>query len=389
MDEVRIAPGPGRIAILGSGETAPAGRRVLFDLLRQTAEPRAIAVLDTPAGFQPNHERVAGKVAEFIAASLAELRPQPRVIETRRDAGGPGEREAQTAALREIAAARCIVAGPGSPTYMVRELAGTPYVEAIAQAHAQGAALYLASAASIAVGTYALPVYEIFKAGEDPHWTAGLDLFSRLGLRLAIVPHWNNAEGGAELDTSCCFIGRERFARLAEALPEDVAVLGVDEHTACVLDFTTQTARVAGRGSVHVLRAGEIAEFSAREGFPLDLLRMRGERADTMVAAFAAWEAADPEPQEPARAREDAATPATAAVPAREPRIPVPVPPQLVEALLRLRGDLRAARQFALADTVRDSLAAEGIVIEDTREGPRWHVATDQADCISTSDDEQ
>ncbi len=377
MDTAQTTPGLGRVAILGSGETAAAGRRVLFDLLRRTAEPRTVTVLDTPAGFQPNRERVAGKLAEFIAGSLAELHPHPQVIETRRASAGT---DAEAAALRAIASARCIVAGPGSPTYMVRELAGTPYVAAIARAHASGAVLYLASAASIAAGTCALPVYEIFKAGEEPHWMDGLDLFGRLGLQLAIVPHWNNAEGGAELDTSCCFVGRERFARLLEALPEDVVVLAVEEHTACVLDFAAQTAGVSGRGRVHVLRDGTIADFPAPGSFPLALLRASTEVPTGGPATFARW--ADNEPRD--GADRDAATgmadgQADGAEQQgweREQSSDAPVPPRLVEALLRLRGELRAARQFALADVVRESLAAEGITVEDTPDGPRWRADT-------------
>lgn len=44
----------------------------------------------------------------------------------------------------------------------------------------------------------------------------------------------------------------------------------------------------------------------------------------------------------------------------------------LVAGLLRLRTDARAAKDFATADAIRDSLAAAGIVVEDTARGPRW-----------------
>lgn len=377
MDEAQVTPAPGKVAILGSGETAAAGRRVLFDLLRQTAEPRTVAVLDTPAGFQPNRARVAGKLVEFIAGSLAELRPQPQIIETRR---AVTRTDAEVAALSAIASARCIVAGPGSPTYMVRELVGTPYVAALERAHASGAVLYLASAASIAAGAYTLPVYEIFKAGEEPHWTDGLDLFGRLGLRLAIVPHWNNAEGGAELDTSCCFVGRERFARLLEALPEDVVVLAVEEHTACVLDFAAQTASVSGRGCVHVLRGGQIADFPARASFPLALLSASPDAPIDRQASFAQWAddgLGNTPGQDASNSQPDGQADGGLHVGEREQSADTPVPPRLVEALLRLRAELRAARQFALADAVRECLTAEGVVVEDTREGPRWHIDTE------------
>ena len=74
--------------------------------------------------------------------------------------------------------------------------------------------MIFASAAAIAVNRHALPVYEIFKVGEDLHWKLGLDLFGQYGLDLTIVTQWNNREGGEELDTSHGFMGRARFERL-------------------------------------------------------------------------------------------------------------------------------------------------------------------------------
>jgi cysteinyl-tRNA synthetase len=43
-----------------------------------------------------------------------------------------------------------------------------------------------------------------------------------------------------------------------------------------------------------------------------------------------------------------------------------------IDALVERRQAARAARDFAESDRIRDELAAEGIVIEDTPEGPRW-----------------
>ncbi len=43
-----------------------------------------------------------------------------------------------------------------------------------------------------------------------------------------------------------------------------------------------------------------------------------------------------------------------------------------VELLLSVRRDLRAAKQWALADKIRDSLAALGVVVEDRPEGSTW-----------------
>jgi len=43
-----------------------------------------------------------------------------------------------------------------------------------------------------------------------------------------------------------------------------------------------------------------------------------------------------------------------------------------IDLLVNLRNDLRAAKQFALADQVRDRLAELGITLEDVAEGTRW-----------------
>jgi cysteinyl-tRNA synthetase len=43
-----------------------------------------------------------------------------------------------------------------------------------------------------------------------------------------------------------------------------------------------------------------------------------------------------------------------------------------IDALVQQREAARAAKDFAEADRIRDELAGEGVVIEDTPEGPRW-----------------
>ncbi len=79
----------------------------------------------------------------------------------------------------------------------MRQLQASLTWHTILARHRLGASLALASAAAIAAGTFALPVYEIYKVGEDPHWKPGLDLLKPFGLSLAFIPHWDNMEGGA------------------------------------------------------------------------------------------------------------------------------------------------------------------------------------------------
>lgn len=43
-----------------------------------------------------------------------------------------------------------------------------------------------------------------------------------------------------------------------------------------------------------------------------------------------------------------------------------------IQLLVELRGELRTIKQWALADVVRDRLLAQGVALEDTREGTTW-----------------
>ncbi|MGX8714651.1 MAG: DALR domain-containing protein, partial [Lachnospiraceae bacterium] len=43
-----------------------------------------------------------------------------------------------------------------------------------------------------------------------------------------------------------------------------------------------------------------------------------------------------------------------------------------IEAMIQKRQEARKAKNFALADQIRDELAAKGILLKDTREGVKW-----------------
>ncbi|MCX7623819.1 MAG: cysteinyl-tRNA synthetase [Thermomicrobium sp.] len=261
---------PGPVALIGSGETGRAGRQAFAALLTGLEPPVRIAILETPAGFQPNAALVARRIGDFLREHLPEFRPEIRFVPARQR-GTVFDPDAPLV-LDPIDWADCLFAGPGSPTYMIRQLTGSHAWTRIVERWLGGMRLAFASAAAVAVGRYALPVYEIYKVGADLHWVDGLDLFGVLGLALAIVPHWNNREGGAELDTSRCFMGRERFARLLRLLPAPATILGIDEHTSCLIDSAASLVQVLGAGTVTVLAGAHERTFRHGERFPLGFL---------------------------------------------------------------------------------------------------------------------
>lgn len=262
----------GRIVLFGSGETARVGRRVHELLLAAYKAPVPIAVIETPAGFQPNSAVLAEKVKAFFEHSLQNFKPQITVVPARQRGDGPHGTD-EPSLLGGVESASYVFAGAGSPTYAARHLADSALWRTVAGQLERGSTLALASAMALAVSKHTLPVYEIFKVGEELSWTAGLDLFGSLGLELAIVPHWNNNEGGAELDTSRCYMGAVRFQALRAMLPASTVILAIDEHTACVIDLGRDEARVHGAGTVSVLRGDEVHTFAADATFPISLLR--------------------------------------------------------------------------------------------------------------------
>lgn len=257
----------GNIAFLGSGETSLAGGRIFEQLARQISGQVRIAVLETPAGFEPNSVQVAGKVADFLKTRLGNYQPQVEVIAARKkdSSFSPDDPEICAPLLR----ANLIFMGPGSPTYAIRQLQGSLAWELIRARHRLGATLVFASAATIAVGTFGLPVYEIYKVGQEVHAVPGLDFFADLQTSLSIVPHWNNTDGGADVDTSRCFIGMDRFAEWCSQLPSAHTVLGLDEHTGIIMDFARRECQVMGVSSVSLVRACDPKIYPSGTTFPL------------------------------------------------------------------------------------------------------------------------
>ena len=417
------------LVIMGSGETAPTMVKVHRRVFDSVGDGPSL-LLDTPYGFQGNADDLTERaVAYFADVANRAVRPlQWRV---------PGDATAADRAVAALREARWAFAGPGSPTYALRVWAGNGLDAEIAGVVARGGASVFASAAALTLGSHTVPVYEVYKVGEEPAWRPGLGVLERVtGIRAAVVPHWDNNEGGNH-DTRFCYLGADRLARLEVALPEGVGILGVDEHTALLIDPDAGTAVVEGRGTVTaryravetVWRAG--AEFSVvtlRE----TLAGRDAEAAESLVVADHVEPGGtgdEPDPDDvkaPATLRDasDAAEAAFAvAVDARDAEAavaavlgleqaiddwsadttqsddatharrtlralvvrlgdlarggvtdPREVVGPFVELLLARREAARDARDWPAADAVRDGLAARGVEVRDTADGSEWHL---------------
>jgi len=214
-------------------------------------------------------------------------------------------------------------------------------------------------------------------------------------------------------------------------LPDDAWVLGIDEHTVLIVDLDARTVAVSGRGNLTVRRRGAAQVFAAGQKLGLDTLLAagRGDAARTRASepaaaapappgekapsqrsplltevarleqvfeaaiagrkasdaaeailnldrAIAEWSADTLQTDDPDRARAVLYSLVqrlgeAAAGGLRDPR---ELLAPLVENLITLRGELRAARAFELADRVRDRLIAARIELRDTPSGTIWEL---------------
>jgi hypothetical protein len=352
--------------------------------LKRLPAPPRLALLETPAGFELNSAQVIGRVADFLERRLQNYQPQISVIPARKR--GTDFSPDDPALVSPLLEADLIFMGPGSPTYAVRQLQSSLAWHYLLARHQLGATMVFASAAVVAISTFALPVYEIYKVGEDLYWNKGLDFFGLYGLPLVLIPHWNNHDGGEELDTSRCFMGKSRFAELMQSLPADLTVIGIDEKTALVLDLQAGVCRVAGLGSVTIIHTGhkhpspgpdlrgtgldEVAEqrlghihiYHDGEEFPLQQCCPLTLRSAVEDLPPTAWKQAL-QVQECLAAKR--ATPYHAIASAPE------AVPSEVQRLLDARQQARLRKDWSAADDLREQMAALGWKVVDTPEGPQ------------------
>ena len=273
---------PRILTIMGSGETAPTMVTTHRMLAAKLPKPARATLLDTPYGFQENAPELATKAVEYFKTSIniaLDVAGLTQIIDA--------DALAVERGLQVVSDAQYVFAGPGSPTYALRQWAGTPLAGLLTKKLRDGGIVTFASAAALTLGRFTLPVYEIYKVGQDPRWLEGLNILGEIGINVALIPHYNNAEGGHH-DTRFCYMGERRLSMLERELPDDVYVLGVDEHTGVVIDIDAQTATVVGKGVLTIRVKGVSTEIASGEVLPIDRLRNPLAGIKTGVPAVAA-----------------------------------------------------------------------------------------------------
>jgi cyanophycinase-like exopeptidase len=422
---------PRLLTIMGSGETAPTMAKVHRELLGRLGPPPVPAVvLDTPFGFQENADDIVARTRAYFAESVgADI-----TVASLRSAAA-ADRLAEASFVAAVQQARYVFAGPGSPSYALRQWRGGPLPALLAEKLRTGGAVTFSSAAALTLGMTTVPVYEIYKAGEAPAWLEGLDILAESGLRAAVIPHYNNAEGGNH-DTRYSYLGERRLAAMETELPQGAFVLGVDEHTGLILDLGAGSASVVGIGAATVRSHGRSRRLESGTTVPIaELVTIAGDLASRHRAAgVPVPEPAAPvvAPAGPAAPGADSESPLLAVTRRRQSafaealatgdigdavrsvfeldaelvawsrdtleseagdrardtlhamvvslgrlaevgaRDPAGLVGPFVEALLDQRARARSDRRFAEADAIRHHLTALGVEVRDTPTGTKW-----------------
>ena len=406
---------------MGSGETAPTMMKHHRDLLMRLGPSPSAIILDTPYGFQENAAELAHRAVEYFRQSVGahvEVAGLTRLIDH-----DPVEVEQ---GLNRLRRAEYVFAGPGSPTYALRQWDRSAVPDIVRSKLRSGGVVTFSSAAALTLGRFTVPVYEIYKVGDEPQWLSGLDVLSEIDLPVAVIPHYDNAEGGHH-DTRFCYLGERRLRIMEDLLPEDTHVIGIDEHTGVIIDIDQQSATVIGNGYLTIRARGHSVVHASGVVLPLDALRdpatggrhspVRTTTVATVAPATAqvsladdvatcerqfsdAMEAADApgaaraalQLQEAIRhwsadtLQSDEMDQAHGALRSMIVRLgdaatrglldPRAVVEPYMSVVLELRTAVRADKRYDLSDLIRDRLAGIGIEVRDTPEGATWDLRT-------------
>jgi hypothetical protein len=338
------------------------------ELIAPIADLNAVNI-DTAYGFQLNVPQMSEKLEEYFATSLnVKLRTLDfPSFESATDLE-------RTLFKRQVREANYVFAGPGSPTYALAQWAPLHLGDDLVEVLEHGGTLCISSAASLTLGAFTAPIYEIYKVGDQhPQWRQGLNVLGNLGLNCVVIPHFDNNEGG-NYDTRFCYLGEPRLLELESQLPEGVATLGIDEHTAVILNFENNSLSVKGRSNGYWRLNGNtmVLENDAT----IDL----GELNYAFTAPRPTKPPAHSVPNLPVELAEVAASGGEEGLEALARLVQMATtggegyidPTPLVEGLLSARVEARSQGQYELADKLRDVITNAGIDVQDTPAGSTW-----------------
>ena len=359
----------GVLVLLGSGETAPGMTKVHRELLNRLNDVRAVN-LDTAYGFQENVPQMTEKLLEYFNVSLqTDFTP---LHFTNFATSSEVDRALVKQQIRE---ANYVFAGPGSPSYALHQWQPLGLKDDLQAVLANDGVVCFSSAAALTIGAFTAPIYEIYKVGVEPYWLEGLNVIEVAGLNCVVVPHFDNNEG-ANYDTSCCYMGKRRLELLEKTLPTGTATLGIDEHTALIIDLNDQTIRVLGRSNAYWRLNGDVLTLPNGSTTPLSELQSFTPVLNVREEVTASL------PTSPA----DLATLALEGGPEGTEALAKLVqlastggegyiePTALIEGIIAARKNARAQSAYALADELRDALIAGGIDVKDSPEGSTWSI---------------
>ena len=350
--------------------------KVHREVLGHLANVRAVN-LDTAYGFQENVPQMTEKLVDYFHASL-HVRLEPLHFVSFEPAS-----ELDRALFKEqVRRASYVFAGPGSPSYAVTQWRPLGLGDDLAHVLAQGGVVCFASAAAQTLGAATAPIYEIYKAGAIPHWLPGLDLMTNIGLPCVIIPHFDNAEGATH-DTRYCYLGERRLLELESQLNPGIATLGIDEHTALLIDLEVRAVTVLGRSAAYWRSNGQSLLLANGTTTPFSAL------AQNVASPVAN------EPRHPVRG-EDGPTDLAQAVleggpgvtealaklvllASRSSTTTVDAAP-IIEGVLAARRSAREQGEYAWADEMRDLLVNAGVEVRDGPSGTSWAVNGDTTD---------
>mgnify|MGYP006269867479 FL=1 len=377
---------------MGSGETSPTMVTAHQQILRDVPRDSGSAIfLDTPFGFQENADELTSRIADYFAGSVGR-EIEPVSLRTSEEPPAVSAR-----AIDAVRHANWIFAGPGSPTYALRTWKESGMSAHLGSVLEQGSLIF-ASAAALTIGSHTIPVYEIYKVGQSPHWLDGLNILEQFtGLRAAVIPHFDNAEGGTH-DTRFCYIGQRRLEVMENMLPDDVFILGVDEHTGASFDLETGEVLVFGRGAMTikngeaqmVVRSGQattiegIIEFTQTKRAPMnhehqefvqaDVVEHLLEQGNVTEAVDALLQLDELDRDLETRATVHALITRLGQI-AASPRVDInQVVSPYIEALLEARQMARAGGRWDEADLIRNQLTELKVTIKDTADGSTWEI---------------